>query len=98
MSHLVGGRVSEGSDFYTFESTIFKQSPFCMFSGLLFAPFCESCFVVFEKAENIVTYISIHTKQPIFLIQIATILPPFFVLPSLQVGKLTHRPMPLLLD
>ena len=47
-----------------------------MFSGFLFAPFCESCLFVFEKAENIVTYIFIHTIQLIFLIQITTIFTP----------------------
>ena len=57
---------------------MFKQSPFCMFCGFLFAPFCESCLFVFENAENIVTYISIHTIQHNFLIQIATIFCPHF--------------------
>ena len=52
-----------------------------MFNGLLFAPFCEGCLFVFEKkAEHIVTYISIHTIQLIFLIQIATIFAPIFFL------------------
>ena len=59
---------------------LFKQSPFYMFSDLLFAPFCESYLFVFEKAENMMTYVSIHTIQLILLIQIATIFAPIFVL------------------
>ena len=79
---------------------MFKQSPFCMFSGCCLLLFVKAVCLFLKKIEHIVTYISIHTIQLIFLIQIATIFTPifFWVLPCLQVGKLTHRPMPLMLD
>ena len=64
-----------------------------MFSGLLF---------VFIKAENIVIYILIHTTQLIFLAKkLCPFLYPFFfflVLSFLQVEKLKHCSILLMLD
>ena len=68
-----------------------------MFSGLLFVPFVK-LFVCFCKAENIVIYILIHTIKLSFFFSIQK-LHPFFcvVLPNLQVGKLKHCSMLLML-
>ena len=49
-----------------------KQSPFCMFSGLVFK-------AVFEKVKNLVTHTVIHIRRFSFLNSFATFLPPFFV-------------------
>ena len=70
-----------------------------MFSGLLFVPLVK-LFVYFCKVENIVIYILIHTIQLSFFLN-SKIAPFFFfflVLPNLQVGKLKHCPMLLMLD
>ena len=67
-----------------------------MFSGLLFALFMN-LFVCFCKAKNIVIYILIHTIQLSFFLnsKIATIF--FVVLHNIQVGKLKHYSMLLML-
>ena len=71
MAHLVGGRVSEGSDFYTLDISFF------FFFTLFESATCVSkaqfvCLVafflllfekaVFEKAENLVTHTVIHIR------------------------------------
>ena len=67
-----------------------------MFSGLLFVPFMK-LFVCFCKAENKVIYILINTIQLSFFLN-SKITPFFFVvLPNLQVRKLKHCSMLLML-
>ena len=70
-----------------------------MFSGLLFVSFVK-LFVCFCKDENIELYILIHTIQLGFFFFLNSKIAPFFcvVLPNLQVGKLKHCPMLLMLD
>ena len=70
-----------------------------MFSGLLFIPFVKLS-VCFYKDENIVIYILIHTIQLSFFSQFKNFTFFFFflVLPNLQVGKLKHCLMLLMLD
>ena len=82
MSLLVGGRVSEGSDFYTFESTVcLSKARFICLVACYLLLFVKAVCLFLKKSEHIVTYISIHTIQLIFLIQIATIFfGPFFFL------------------
>ena len=90
MSRLVRGRVSKGSDFYTFDIIFFYtfESTVCL-SKAHFVCLVACCLLLFMKAvclflkkkiEHTVTYISIHTIQLIFLIQIATIFSQFFFL------------------
>ena len=110
MAHLVGGRVSEGSDFYTLD-IIFFFYYFTLFESTTCVSKAHfvclvACFLlhfkkaVFEKTGNLVIHTVIHIRQLSFLTHLQQFLPNFFfvVLPSLQVEKLKHCPMPLILD
>ena len=102
MAHLVGGRVSEGSDFYTLDISFFFtlfESTTCVSKAHFVC--LVACFlllfekVVFEKAENLVTRTVIHIRQLSFLTHLQHF---FVVLPNLQVEKLKHCTMLLILD
>ena len=86
MAHLVGGRVSEGSDFYTLDISFFFftlfESAACV-SKAHFV-FLVACFflllfekAVFEKVENLVTHTVIDIRQLSFLTHLQQFLPPF---------------------
>ena len=88
MAHLVRGRVSEGSDFYTLD-IIFYFYYFTLFESTTCVSKAHfvclvACFllifkkVVFEKVENLVTFTVIHFRQLSFLAHLQQILPPFF--------------------
>ena len=74
MAHLVGGRVSEGSDFYTLDISFFftlfefatcvSKAHFVCLVACLLLLFEKD---VFEKAENLVTHIVIRIRQLSFL-------------------------------
>ena len=67
-----------------------------MFSGFLFILFVKMLVFVC-KAENLVTFIFIHTIQ--LTLTVSKLYPFFFyVLPSLQFEKLKHCPILLMLD
>ena len=53
-----------------------KQSPFFMFSGLIFSILFKNA--AFEKPENLVTHTVIHIRQLSFLTHLQQFLPPFF--------------------
>ena len=95
-----GGRFSEGSDFYTFYFVILliKAHFVCLVACCLFR--FEKLLFVFVKDENIVIHIIIHTIHLIFLAQkLCPFLHLFFVvLPFLQVEKLKHCSILLMLD
>ena len=86
MAHLVGGRVSEGSDFYTFDIILFFfftlfESTTCV-SKAHFVCLVASFLLLFmktvlEKAEKLVTHTVIHIRQPSFFSQLQQFLPLF---------------------
>ena len=97
----LGGRVSEGSDFYTFYFVVLlsKAHFVCLVAYCLFH--FEKLLFVFVKVENIVIHILIHTIQLIYSAQkLCLFFHHFFfvVLPFLKVEKLKHFSMLLMLD
>ena len=106
MAHFVGRRVSEGSDFYTLDIIFFFtlfESTICVSKAHFVC--LVACFLllfkkaIFEKVENLVTHTVIHIRQLSFLTHLQQFLPHCFVVfPNLQVEKLKHCPMPLILD
>ena len=78
---MVGRRVSEGSDFYTFYFAVLlsKAHFVCLVACYFFFFLFEKSLFVFVKVENIVIHILIHTIQLIFSAQkLCPFLHPFF--------------------